>query len=385
MDPANATGEPPNVDFQLLLDPVDRVDPANATHKPPNGHRSSPPERDGIAPTAMTDSFLRAAELQARPVEWLMRDRIPAGEITVLEGDPSGGKSTLVLDLAARVSAGRPMPDGTETVPGHVVLVLGEDSLEKTVVPRLEAAGADRGRVLCTEGHDLVIPRTLGRLERAVFGVWARLVVIDPLMAFLGPNANGDQAVRQALTPLRRLAEASGAAIVLVRHLNKSGRGSPLYRGSGSIAILGAARSVLLVGKSPDDPGLGVLCSSKNNLGPRASGLLFELTDTGSGAARIEWRGECDYEPEDLLGAQGRSGPGKLDEARRWLGQLLRGGPRPQAEIERLARLQGFSWRTVERAKRGLNVRSTRDGFGPGSKVSWALSDPTAEGVVLPN
>jgi len=185
------------------------------------------------------------------------------------------------------------MPDGTGGKKGGVLLLLAEDSLKKTVLQRLDAAGADMRRI-SVPNRPVLIPRDLSLIEEIACQIQASLIVIDPIMAFLGVDSNGDQKVRGALTPLKSFAEKTGVAVVLVRHLTKRGGVHALYRGTGSIGIIAATRSALLVGRSPDEPNLRVLCQTKSNLGPLGPSLLFEPLSTPEGVLRIEWRGECE-------------------------------------------------------------------------------------------
>jgi hypothetical protein len=196
--------------------------------------------------------------------------------------------------------------------------------------------------------------------------------VIDPIMAFLGVDANGDQKVRGALTPLKSFAEESGVAVVLVRHLTKRGGVHALYRGAGSVGIIAATRSALLVGKAPDEPNLRVLCHTKSNLGPLAPSLLFEPVSTPEGIVRIEWRGESDYGTEDLLSPP-QPNEGRLAKAMRFLSELLAKAPVPQHVIKLKAIQAGLAYRTVERAKESLGITSERRGWGPGSTCYWAM------------
>ena len=198
-------------------------------------------------------------------VEWFWQGRIPRGKLTVVDGDPGTGKSTLTLDLTARASRGMAMPTGNgEREPVGVVILSGEDGLADTIVPRLLAAGADLDRILAlTEVPILsgggsrppVLPDDLDLIRQAIGRVQASLVVIDPLMAFLTSDTNShrDQDIRRVLFQVAALAEETGVAVVVVRHLNKSNTGPALYRGGGSIGIIGAARSGLLVAVDPDD------------------------------------------------------------------------------------------------------------------------------------
>jgi RecA-family ATPase len=297
---------------------------------------------------------------------------IAFGELNLLDGDPGTNKSSVTLDIAARLSTGRAMPDGTKNDQAGVLLLVAEDSLGKTVRPRLEAAGADLRRIaVLDEGVTL---EKLTVIEEATRRIHARLVVIDPIMAFLTRHAHFDQSVRQALMPLKELAERTTAAVVLVRHLNKSGGRHSLYRGSGSIGIIAAARSALLAANDPKDPNMRVLCHVKNNLGPLIPSLRYEPVEAENGTLVIEWRGECDYRPEDLL-APPKDTKGRLDEARRFLLDILESGAVEQKTVKAKAAEIDLAWRTVERAKEMLGVISQRKGWGPGSKCLWQLPE----------
>jgi hypothetical protein len=320
--------------------------------------------------------FKLLAEFRPQPVQWLWEDRIPLGELTILDGDPSSNKSSLTIDLAARVSTGREMPDGTAGREGGVVLLQAEDSIRKTLLQRAKAAGADLGRIAVIERA--AIPDDLDHIGDAIQQIGARLLVIDPLMCFVSHNANREQAMRQALMPLRELAERSNVAVIMVRHLNKTNGKNALYRGGGSIAIAAAVRSGFLVAKSPKDQNMRVLWHFKSNLGPLAPSLLFEPVAADDGGVRIEWRGECECSASELL-ASPRSDGSVRDEARRFLVDLLTDGPVEQRAVEQHAAARGLSWRTIERAKADLSVISLRKGFGLGSLVSWELPSPEPE------
>lgn len=312
------------------------------------------------------------SDIQPKATEWLWPGRIPLGELTVLDGDPCSNKSSVLLDLAARVSTGRGMTDETSGVEGGVLLLLGEDSIAKTVRRRLEVAEADLTRIAVLD-KPVLLPSDDNELEEAACLISAKLIIIDPLMAFLKADSNKDQKVRSALSPLAAIADKTNAAIVMVRHLNKGGGRHSLYRGSGSIGIIAATRSGLMIGKSPDDPNLRVLCHVKNNLGLLAPSLLFEPVDVG-GIPQIEWRGECDYTADDLL-ASPQQNAGKLAEAMMFLTETLAEGPVEQRTIKQRAVAGGMAYRTVERAKEVLGVVSDRDGWGPGSKCLWRLPE----------
>lgn len=240
------------------------------------------------------------------------------------------------------------------------MLLVGEDSIQRTVVPRLQAAGAELRNVAIPE-KAITIPADLANLQEITLRMRAKLVVIDPIMAFLHRDANNDQSVRQALTPLKDFAERTNVAVVMVRHFNKTGRGHCLYRGSGSIGIVAAARTALMASKHPIDPDLRVLAHSKSNLGPRARSLIFEPVATEHGAVKIEWRGSCEYLAENFFTrTDGRAD--RVQEATRLLMEILANGPVEQRIVREQAAKVGLAYRTVERAKESLGIQSYRQG-----------------------
>ena len=208
------------------------------------------------------------------------------------------------------------------------------------------------------------IPQDVPIIEEGIRRVGAVLVVIDPLMAFFGADIDSykDQNVRRALAALASLGERTGAAIVIVRHLNKSGGKTPIYRGGGSIGIIGAARSGMMVGEDPDDENLRVLAPVKSNLAAPAPSLSFALEEAENGAVRVRWLGETDVAATDLLSAPRDEDSSALGEARNFLVDLLQDGAVPYAEVEAAAEQAGITMRTVKRARQDLGVESHREG-----------------------
>jgi hypothetical protein len=206
-------------------------------------------------------------------------------------------------------------------------------------------------------------------------------LIIDPLVAYLGPeiNPHSDQAVRRALTPLVQLAETTGIAIVVIRHLNKSAARNPLYRGGGSIGLIGAARSGLIVTPDPDDPTATrrVLASTKSNLGPPPPSLAYHLEPAANGVAVIAWDGPTHQTATSLLGeaAQAAAG-GALDEAKKVLRAILANGPLAATLVQRQALQAGISRGSLFRAKAALGVRSRKLGGADPSEQSWRWSLP---------
>jgi hypothetical protein len=328
------------------------------------------------------------ADVEPEEVEWLWPRRIPKGKITVLDGDPDNGKSVMTTDVCARVSVGRTMPDGTPTDVAGAVILSAEDGDADIIRPRFDAAGGDpfKVRLLGTipEGNDeerpFVIPNDLPILERAIRQVGASIVVIDPLMAFLSGkvNSNRDQDVRRALTAVKRVAERTGAAIVIVRHLNKATGMSPLYRGGGSIGIIGAARSGLVVGRHPNDNSLRVLAGQKNNLSLPPESLAYNIETAPNGAARIIYKGTTQTTAKELLEApvahaEERSA---LEEAKEFLREALDGGREMvAAQMWEDAEAAGIAEATLKRAKRDLGVKSRKVGH------MWTWRLPEAKGA----
>ncbi len=315
------------------------------------------------------------ADVEPEDVEWLWPRRIPKGKITILDGDPDNGKSVLTTDLAARVTAGLALPDGTPVEAAGAVLVSAEDGAADTVRPRFDAAGGDPSKALLLGDEELFyIPEDVPLLERAIKQVGASMVVIDPIMAFLSGdlNSNRDQDVRRALTPLKRMAERTGAAVVLVRHLNKTPGGNPLYRGGGSIGIIGAARSGLVVGRDPGEEELRVLAGQKNNLSLRPESLSYSIETAENGAARIAYRGTSEVTASQMLQLPAdEEEKSALAEAKDFLQSELKPGPMSANAVKRNAHSADISERTLKRAKKALKVKSEKESDG-----SWTWSLP---------
>lgn len=305
--------------------PEDAIELAISRNRPGKGRpRRSPPRP---SPSNTECDVVCMADVTSEPVPWLWRLWIPRGKITMVDGDPKTGKSTLLLDIAARVTTGKAMPDGSGgSNPADVLLLTAEDGLSDTVGPRLEAAGADLSRVhvlrsvpeLDADGRKIgkrlpQLPRDLPYIEAIVSKYSVVLIIIDVLSAFLGGrDHNQDVEVRRALSPVAAMAEAMGPAVVAIRHLNKSGGENAMYRGVGSIGLAGQARSLLLVGVDGDDPSgdRRVLASIGCNVAKSPTSQAYRLIeDPGRSCARVDWLGPTDHTPCQLV-----AGPADEDE-----------------------------------------------------------------------
>lgn len=307
--------------------------------------------------------------VSSRTVEWLWYPYIPYGKITILQGDPGEGKSTMMIQLAALVTTGKAMPDGSgDKVPGNVIYQAAEDGIEDTIKPRLVAAGADCGRIAFLENDENPITLDDERLEQAINDTQARLLVIDPLQAYLGVDNDMQKSnsTRSVFGRLAKVAERTGCAVVLIGHMNKSSRTKGIYRGLGSIDIAAVARSILLVGRDSSNPYYRIMIQIKNNLAPEGKAFVFELNPY----LGFNWIGQEEHEMEDLL-FQRSKGESKLDKAKEYLKLLLNGSDMPCVDILEKMRTTGIGTRTVEQAKKDMGIIS----YKLGDKWYWRLSE----------
>jgi len=321
-----------------------------------------------------------ASQIPAETVSWVWPGRIPAGKLTIVEGDPATAKSTMALDLAARVTTGAAWPDGAGGgAPAAVLLLSAEDGWGDTIRPRLEAAGADLGRCVCvaarwSEGDEgpmlrpVVLPDDIAWIARHVERCAATMIVIDVLAAYLSDRVDSykDQSVRRLLAQVAAAAALTGAAVVMIRHLNKAPGGPALYRGGGSIGIVGAARAAYAVIRDPDDTDHRLLTTVKSNLAPEAPTWGYSLVPVPHlGVARIDWDSTADPRSAAELLA-GTPSPA-LGEAVAWLKawRCDHPGETPSARLLDDAAQAGIPPTTLHRARKqlGLKTRQTADGW----------------------
>lgn len=336
-----------------------------------------------IAELPQPTGIVCLADVQPERVQWLWPNRIPVGKLVTLDGDPSLGKSTLAVDIAATVTNGGLWPDGTRCdFPGDVLLLSAEDGLSDTTRPRADAAGADVSRMHAIEGVPTIAedgevtlrPPNLAdvsALEGHIVAKHARLVIVDVVMAYLptGVDSHKDQDIRRVLSRLSALADRTDCTVLLLRHLNKAKGGDPMYRGGGSIGIVGAARSGLLVATDPDDPDRRILASVKSNLGPAPESLAYRLVGSGHyGVARVQWEGQTTHTARTLL-AEPSDDDGAQSEAESWLQDYLtEQGAVSSKEAKTEAAKVGIKDRTLQRASKRLGVTVDSRGF---PRVTW--------------
>lgn len=317
--------------------------------------------------------LIRMDAVQAQPVDWLWFPYIPCGKITLIQGDPGEGKTMLVLTIAALLSKGLPLPgQETGTAPANIIFQTAEDGLADTVKPRLVQAGADCERILVIDDSDTPLTILDERLEMAVLRESAKLLILDPLQAFLGADVDMHRAneVRPAFRRLAGVAERTGCAIVIVGHMNKMQGAKGIYRGLGSIDIPAIARSILFVGREHPDDDARYLTQIKNSLAPMGESLLFTIEDG------IRFLGISDMTADKLLsGSKDEPKQSKVLSAAELLRDRLSEGDMPAAEIMETFAELGFGEKTIKTAKKELGVKSRKDG----STWFWSLDEGSGQ------
>lgn len=300
-------------------------------------------------------------DIEPQETQWIWYPYIPKGKLTIMQGDPGEGKSTLALHLAAAVSMGKDFPEPKEVVRrfGLVLYQNAEDGLSDTVRPRLEKAHANCDMIFTLNEGDEMLSLIDPRLHEVIRRVRPDLVILDPLQAYLGDNIDMHRAneIRPVMHLLAETAEISGAAIILIGHMNKCmNAGKALYRGLGSIDICAAARSVLLIAKDPQNPENRVMMQIKNSLAPMGKPLVFGINQDGA----MEYRGESTRSEAELLGSAERSPRDtELERAKAMLcGLFETEGEYPASEIYLEAQAESVSKATLFRARKALNLRT---------------------------
>lgn len=300
---------------------------------------------------------IRMSEIQQTEVEWLWYPYIPFGKLTIIQGNPGEGKTFFAMQLAAACTNRKFLPQMEPFEPFNMIFQTAEDGLGDTIRPRLLSAGADLNRVLVIDDADKPLTLADARIEQAIRENSARLVIIDPLQAFLGANVDMNRAneVRPIFRRLAEAAQATNCAIVMIGHLNKASGAQSTYRGLGSIDITAVVRSLLFIGRVKADPTTRVIVHEKSSLAPPGQSLAFSLGDEKG----FRWIGAYDINAEDLLaGGQGSKTELKQEQAVRLMEEFLSGGRKVSiVEINREAAERGISERTVRLARKSMGDR----------------------------
>ena len=300
-----------------------------------------------------TVKIIRMSDVELTPVEWLWKPYLPFGKLSVLQGNPGEGKTYFAMHLAVACTNGKLLPNMERMEPFNVIYQTAEDGLGDTVKPRLIEAGADLDRVLVIDDSEVQLTLSDERIEKAIVENNARLVIIDPIQAYLGVDVDMNRAneVRPIFMRLGQVAQRTGCAILLIGHLNKAAGMQSLQRGLGSIDIAAAVRSVMFIGKLKHDPTMRILTHEKSSLAPLGVSLTFSLGDEGG----FRWVGEYDITADEMLSGIEPQRETKTQQAKDLICALLAGGKQVLSEdIDKAALERGIPGRTVRDAKREL-------------------------------
>ena len=323
-------------------------------------HRAESPNRNYFKSIVLkepskpeTVKIIRMSDVELTPVEWLWKPYLPFGKLSVLQGNPGEGKTYFAMHLAAACTNGKLLPNMERMEPFNVIYQTAEDGLGDTVKPRLTEAGADLDRVLVIDDSDVQLTLSDERIEKAIVENNARLVIIDPIQAYLGAEVDMNRAneVRPIFMRLGQVAQRTGCAILLIGHLNKAAGMQSLQRGLGSIDIAAAVRSVLFIGKLKHDPTMRILTHEKSSLAPPGVSLAFSLGDEDG----FRWVGEYDITADEMLSGIEPQRETKTQQAKDLICALLAEGKQVLSEdIDKAALERGIPGRTVRDAKREL-------------------------------
>lgn len=320
--------------------------------------------------------LIHMEDVVSKEVEWLWYPYIPYGKITIIEGDPGEGKTTFVLKLAAALSRGLPLPcdDDKEYEPIHIIYQTAEDGIEDTIKPRLEKAGADCSMIRVIDETDKELSMTDDRLEQAIIETKARLIILDPIQAYIGATVDMHRAneIRPVLKHLGIIAEKHNCAIILIGHMNKASGSKSTYRGLGSIDIQATARSVLLVARLRDKPNIRIMAHDKSSLAPAGDAIGFEMTED-NGMVCI---GPYDITIDELLSGNEGRGKKKLDIAENFIKEYFGSNKViPSNEIMMEAAKRSIKRNTLLSAKKKLGITSDKEKAEDGT-IYWTWVMP---------
>lgn len=305
------------------------------------------------------------SQIEEETITWLWEPYIPHNKLTLFEGDPGSGKTYLLMTIAAAVTRGWSLPDQQGTVApgdgqraGNVLYITAEDGLADTIKKRGRATGADQERLFVPRKITAFSLTQPDALCRAIGRYRPRLLVLDPLQAFLGGQIDMHKAneVRPLMTTLAQMADDYQCAIVAIRHWTKAPGGRARYRGQGNIDFTAAARSAISVGESPEDDRYKIMAQNKSNNSRFGISMVFQITDEG-----LHWCGTSTLTADELSAAQPKRHATQRQTAMEWLREYLKQGPQPAELILHEAEAVGIPERTLRRAKEHLRILAAKD------------------------
>lgn len=333
-----------------------------------------------------------AASIVSKPIDWLWKGWLARGKFHVLAGAPGTGKTTIALSLAAAITKGATLPDGSRAPSGNVLIWSGEDDPADTLKPRLVAAGADVNRVFFVgdvgrsdDSRPFDPSRDLAALEHAADRIGnVCLLIADPVVSAVTGDSHKNTEVRRALQPMVHLATRLDCAVFGISHFSKGTAGrDPVERVTGSIAFGALARIVLVTAKGEGDSRM--LARAKSNIGPDGGGFQYTLELAMAEeieASVVRWGAPLEGSARDLLGDFEPIADSPLDDAAEWLRSMLAGAEVKVRDLKREASAAGLGWRTVERAKAELGVTAEAVGKSDGSRGvdhwCWRLPEKSA-------
>ena len=324
------------------------------------------------------------SEIVEEPVEWIWEDWLARGKFHLCAGVQGDGKSTILTDIAARLSSGSAMPDGGAVAKKRSGFLISEDGAADTVLPRLRIHKADLANILWLEAVRtgdadalLSLSAHLALLEQFITDNQLDLLIIDALSDFLGSIRRNDEGeVRSVLTPLAQMAGRTGCAIVGIVHLGKPGAGArrAVERVLGSGAFTQVARIVWAVSADPEDETRRTFGQVKNNIAPDPGSLAWhrdrDMPITWDGAAETSVRTMMNGTPDKTL---------TTDHAKTFLAEFLKGGGKSSAEVFEHGALAGIKRDPLYMAANALGVRKEKES-GPGGRWYWRLPNGSPSG-----
>ncbi len=318
---------------------------------------------------------IQMSDVAVEEVNWVWYPYIPYGKITIVQGDPGEGKTTFILSLMALLTTGDPLPEeDVRAEPINVIYQTAEDGLGDTIKPRLLATKANCEKVLVIDESQQELTLSDERLEKAIRMTKAKVVVLDPIQAYLGSDVDMHRAneIRPIMKRLAMLAERTGCAIILIGHMNKAQGTKSAYRGLGSIDFRASARSVLVVGRLKNDPDTRIVAHDKSSLSPVGQSIMFELSEQNG----FVWKGFCDITVDDLLSGKGEA-KNKTEIMMEEL-QMMLTEPMSAEDVFSHAEGMNISKRTLMKAKQNLGIASER----MNGQWYWRLADQGCKDVV---